>query len=57
MEIRWTDHVRNEEVSHRVKGERYIVQIIKEGKVNGFVASCIGVPSKAHCCRNGIRNK
>jgi len=49
--------VRNEEVSQRVKGKSYILQTIKEGKVTGYVASCIRVPSKAHYCRNDIRKK
>jgi hypothetical protein len=57
MEIMWTDHVRNEEVPHRVKGKRNILQTIKEGKLTGFVASCVGVPSKAHYCRKDIRKK
>jgi hypothetical protein len=32
MEISWTDHVRNEEVLHRVKGERNILHTIKRRK-------------------------
>jgi hypothetical protein len=57
--ISWTDRVRNEEVSHksRVKKKRNILQTIKEGKLTGFVASCLGVPSKAHYCRKDIRKK
>jgi hypothetical protein len=41
-EIIWTDHVRNEEVLRRVKEERNIVHAIKEGRLNGFVALCVG---------------
>jgi hypothetical protein len=32
--ISWTDHVRNEEVLHRVKEERNILQTIKRRKAN-----------------------
>jgi hypothetical protein len=32
--ISWTDHVRNEEVLHRVKEERNIVHTIKRRKAN-----------------------
>jgi hypothetical protein len=32
--ISWTDHVRNEEVLHRVKEERYILHTIKRIKAN-----------------------
>ena len=32
MKIRWTDHVRNEEVLQRVKKERNILQIMKRRK-------------------------
>jgi hypothetical protein len=32
--IRWTNHVRNEELLHRVKEERNILHIIKRKKVN-----------------------
>jgi hypothetical protein len=32
--ISWTDRVRNEEVLHRVKEERYIVHTIKRRKAN-----------------------
>jgi len=32
--ISWTDHVRNEEVLHRVKEERNILHTINRGKVN-----------------------
>jgi hypothetical protein len=35
MEIRWTEHVRNE-VLQRVKEERNIIQIIKGRKANGI---------------------
>jgi hypothetical protein len=34
MEISWTDHVRNEEVLHRVKEERNILHRIKTRKAN-----------------------
>jgi hypothetical protein len=34
MEISWTDHVRNEEVLHRVKEERNIVHTIKRRNAN-----------------------
>jgi hypothetical protein len=34
MEISWTDHVRNEEVLHRVKEERNILHEIKRRKAN-----------------------
>jgi len=34
MEIRWTDHVRNEEVSHRDKDEGNVVQNVKRRKAN-----------------------
>jgi len=33
MEIRWTDRVRNEEVLHRVKEERYILHKTTRRKV------------------------
>jgi hypothetical protein len=33
-EIIWADHVRNEEVLHRVKGERNIIHTIKRRKAN-----------------------
>jgi len=32
--ISWTDHVRNEEALQTVKGERNIVQTVKEKEVN-----------------------
>ena len=34
MEIIWADHVRNEEVSHRIKEERNSLQTIKRRKIN-----------------------
>ena len=34
MEISWTDRVRNEEVFHRTKEERNVLQTIKRRKVN-----------------------
>jgi hypothetical protein len=34
MEINWTDHVRNEEVLHRVKEERNILHTIKRRNAN-----------------------
>jgi hypothetical protein len=34
--IIWTDYVRNEEVLHRVKEERYILSTIKRRKTNWF---------------------
>jgi hypothetical protein len=34
MEISWTDHVRNEEVLHRVEEERNILHRIKRRKAN-----------------------
>jgi hypothetical protein len=39
--ISWTDRVRNEEVLHRVKEDRNILQTIKR-KLTGLVTSCIG---------------
>jgi hypothetical protein len=43
MEKNWTDGVRNEEVSHGVKEEENILQIIvKKGKLIGLVTSCVG---------------
>jgi hypothetical protein len=33
MEITWTDHVKNEEVLHRVKEERNILPTIRRRKV------------------------
>ena len=32
--ISWTDHVKNEEALHRVKGERNIIHTIKRRKAN-----------------------
>ena len=32
--IRWTDYVRNEEISHRVKKDRNILHTIKRRKAN-----------------------
>jgi hypothetical protein len=40
--ISWTDHVRNEEVLHRVKEERNIVHTIEEERLTGLVTSCVG---------------
>jgi hypothetical protein len=43
--IRWTNHVRNEEVLQTVKEDRNILQTIKgrqEGKLTGLVTSCVG---------------
>jgi len=40
--ISWTDHVRNEEVLHRVKEERNILHAIKEGRLPGLVTSSAG---------------
>ena len=34
--ISWTDHVRNEEVLHRVKEERNVLHTIKWSKANGI---------------------
>jgi hypothetical protein len=39
--ISWTDRVRNEEVLHRVKEERNILQAIKR-RLTGLVTSCLG---------------
>ena len=40
--ISWTDRVRNEDVTHRVKEERNILLTTKEGKLTGLVKSCVG---------------
>jgi hypothetical protein len=42
--IIWTDCVRNEDVSHRVKEERNIVHAI-ERRPTGLVTSCVGTAS------------
>ncbi|GFG32607.1 hypothetical protein Cfor_04723, partial [Coptotermes formosanus] len=34
MKVKWPDHVRNEEVLHRVKEERNMLQTIKRRKGN-----------------------
>jgi hypothetical protein len=34
VKISWTDHVRNEEVLHRVKEERNFLRVIKGRKAN-----------------------
>lgn len=39
--ISWTDGAKNEEVSHRVKEERHILQTIK-GRLAGWVTSGVG---------------
>jgi hypothetical protein len=39
--ISWTDRVRNEEVLHRVKDDRYILHTIKREKLTGLVTSCV----------------
>jgi hypothetical protein len=39
--INSTDHVRNEEVLHRVKEERNILHIMKR-RLTGLVTSCVG---------------
>jgi hypothetical protein len=41
MKISWTDHVRNEEVLHRAKEERNILQEIKR-RLTGLVIACVG---------------
>jgi len=41
MEIRWTDHVKDEEVLHN-QGEEYLIYNNKEGRLKGLVTSCIG---------------
>jgi hypothetical protein len=38
--ISWTDHVRNEEVLHRVKEERNIIHVVKRRKVN-LITCCV----------------
>ena len=40
--IRWTDHVRNEEVLLRVREQRNILHSIKIGELIGLVISCVG---------------
>ena len=40
--IRWTDRVRNEDVTHRVKEERNTLHTTKEGKLTGLVTSWVG---------------
>ena len=40
--IIWSDHVRNEELLHRVKEERNIVHIINKGRQIGLVTCCVG---------------
>jgi hypothetical protein len=40
--ISWADYVKNEEVLHRVKKERNILQRVKEGELTALVTSCIG---------------
>jgi hypothetical protein len=42
--ISWTDHVRNEEVLHRVQEERNILHTIKRRKAN-----CIGHILRRNC--------
>jgi hypothetical protein len=39
--ISWTDRVRNEEVLHRVKGERHILHTVKRRKANWIVTSSV----------------
>jgi len=41
MEISWTDCVRNEEVLHRVKEGRIILQTVKRRRLTGFVTICV----------------
>jgi hypothetical protein len=41
--VSWTDGVRNGTVLHRVKEERDILRIIKEGRLTGLVKSCVGI--------------
>jgi hypothetical protein len=43
MEISWTDRVRNEEVLHRVREERNILQKLSRGRLTQFVMSCVGI--------------
>jgi len=37
-----TEHVRNEEVLHRDKEERNMLQTIKEERLTELVTSCVG---------------
>jgi hypothetical protein len=39
--ITWTDHVRNEEVLHKVKEERNIPHTVKRGRINELVIFCV----------------
>ena len=39
--ISWDDHVRNEEVLHRIKEERFAVHTIKRRKFNWIVTSFV----------------
>jgi hypothetical protein len=42
QQIRWTDHVKSEEVLHRVREERSILlSVNKEVRLTGLVAPCI----------------
>jgi hypothetical protein len=47
--IDWTDHVRNEEVLHRVKDVRNILRTIKRRKAN-----CIGDILGRNCLRKRV---
>ena len=47
--IIWSDRVRNEEVLHRTKEERNILQKEREGRLIGLVTSCMELPSKKRC--------
>jgi len=38
----WIDRVTNEELSHRIKGDRDMLRAIKEGKRTGLVTYCVG---------------
>jgi hypothetical protein len=49
MEISWTDRVRNEQVLHRVKEERSILQTIKSRKDNS-----IGHILRRNCLLNHV---
>jgi hypothetical protein len=42
--ISWTDGLRNEEVLHRVKGERNILRTIK-WRLTELITSCVGITS------------
>jgi hypothetical protein len=42
MEIRWTDHVKAEEVLNNRGGEEYLTYNNKEGRLKGLDTSCIG---------------